>query len=530
MPSILSIPPGAPAPRRSPPGAPPSFDRFFPQAERLTPDGQSAAWRLRTVLDLDGSPAPGPVGASLPGDPALLAALDPGLAGVLSRTLDFTGLSLERIAFLDIETTGLTGGTGCYAFLVGLGAFEDDTFVVEQYFMDDFAAEPAMLEALATRLADFSALVTFNGRSFDVPFLRLRYVLNRQAAPLHLPNLDLLHPARRIWRARIGSASLGALERGVLGLERVDDVPGSLIPAIYLDYIRGVGTDRMVPVVRHNAQDIASMPALWALLCHAVAEPDAPPWRHASTQVGLAALLRHAGRAEESLARLESAVLLSRDPEEEHTLSMHVAVMHRRLGRHGEAAAIWAARAEVASSPAARAEACLALARHHEHATKDLAEATRWALRALEALGEPPERTERLRAAIAQETARLEGGATKSPVAEAFQPATPQEEEVAQAFQPANLQEEEVAQTFQPANLQEEEVEQAFQPASDRQAGKPAPLSFSTPGGDGTELLDPVDRLLHDAHKRLARLRQRAARDAAKRPRKKRPPEADTSN
>ena len=140
---------------------------------------------------------------------------------------------------MDVETTGLVGGTGTYVFLVGLGTFEDSAFHLRQFFLAGLGGERAMLAAVAEVLAGCRALVSFNGRWFDLPLLETRLTLSRLPA-LHqgLPHLDLLYPARRLYRRRLPSCRLVSLEEALLGLEREDDIPGCAIPALYFDYVR----------------------------------------------------------------------------------------------------------------------------------------------------------------------------------------------------------------------------------------------------------------------------------------------------
>src|SRR5437016_8837041 len=140
------------------------------------------------------------------------------------------------LLFLDTEATGLAGGTGTYAFLVGVGNLDGDRVVVAQYFMRDFDEEPALLAALVPLLERAAGLVTFNGGGFDVPLLETRFVLARRRWPALLPHLDLLRPARRMWTACYDDCRLATLERAVLGLAREGDVAGALIPSLYFDW------------------------------------------------------------------------------------------------------------------------------------------------------------------------------------------------------------------------------------------------------------------------------------------------------
>ncbi len=174
--------------------------------------------------------------------------------------------------FVDLETTGLGRGTGTYAFLVGIGRFTRDGFRVRQYFMRSYPEEPAVLAAVRAELEDAQGLITFNGRTFDWPLLETRATLNRMRLP-YLPHLDLLHPARRVWRPVTDSCRLGDLEAAVLGLERHDDVPGALIPQLYFNYVRTGDARPLAGVFEHNRLDIVSMAAMAGYLGHAAAAP-----------------------------------------------------------------------------------------------------------------------------------------------------------------------------------------------------------------------------------------------------------------
>ncbi|MGB9594391.1 MAG: ribonuclease H-like domain-containing protein, partial [Anaerolineae bacterium] len=185
----------------------------------------------------------------------------------LARDPAIADLDYRRAAFLDIETIGLAGGTGTVAFMVGLGFYEADAFRVEQYFMRDFPEEPAMLADLARRLDGMDWLVSFNGRGFDLPILTTRFIMNRVPPRLaDAPHLDLLHPARRLWKARLPSCRLSALEKDILGFYRDQaDVPGYLVPQIYFDYLRTGDAREIARVFYHNLYDIVSLAALAGL-------------------------------------------------------------------------------------------------------------------------------------------------------------------------------------------------------------------------------------------------------------------------
>jgi uncharacterized protein YprB with RNaseH-like and TPR domain len=187
--------------------------------------------------------------------------------GVLALDESIAACTLEGALFLDTETTGLAGGTGTVAFLVGLAwwSAEEERFVTELLFLPNFASEEAMLEHLDARLRRAKCLVTFNGKSFDVPLLRTRFALHRRAFPFDGPHLDLLHVARRLHRGRDFGVRLQALEQALFGLERVDDIPSAQVAQAYLAWLRGGDSAPVRAVLEHNVQDVLTMVGLVAL-------------------------------------------------------------------------------------------------------------------------------------------------------------------------------------------------------------------------------------------------------------------------
>jgi uncharacterized protein YprB with RNaseH-like and TPR domain len=176
-----------------------------------------------------------------------------------------------RLLYLDTETTGLAGGTGTYAFLVGVGFFDGDAFEVRQYFMRDLDEEPALLAALDPLLRDVDGLVTYNGTGFDLPLLETRFVLARRRWPEAAFHLDLLPAARRLWSARLTDCRLGTVEQHALGFAREGDLPGALIPAVYFEYLRRKAPGELPRVFEHNRHDILSLAALAGWVADAVA-------------------------------------------------------------------------------------------------------------------------------------------------------------------------------------------------------------------------------------------------------------------
>ena len=181
-----------------------------------------------------------------------------------------------RLLYLDTETTGLAGGTGTYAFLVGVGFFDGETFEVRQYFMRDLDEEPALLAALDPLLRDMDGLVTYNGTGFDLPLLETRFVLARRRWPEAAFHLDLLPAARRLWSSRLPDCRLGTVEQHALGFAREWDLPGALIPSVYFEYLRRKAPGELPRVFEHNRHDILSLAALAGRMADAVARAPGP--------------------------------------------------------------------------------------------------------------------------------------------------------------------------------------------------------------------------------------------------------------
>lgn len=181
----------------------------------------------------------------------------------------------ERWAFLDTETTGLAGGSGTYAFLIGVGRITREGFRIRQFFMREYAEERSLLAALNEHLANFDVLITYNGKSYDQPLLETRYRMTRHRPPFScLRHLDLLHGARRLWKLRLESCRLMQLEEQILGVHREGDLPGDMIPYVYFEYLRSREARRLQPIFHHNAIDILTLGCLTAIVPAAFRSTD----------------------------------------------------------------------------------------------------------------------------------------------------------------------------------------------------------------------------------------------------------------
>jgi uncharacterized protein YprB with RNaseH-like and TPR domain len=288
--------------------------------------------------------------------------------------------SIDSIVLLDTETSGLVGGTGTFAFLIGLGFRTQAGYRVVQLFMRDPSQEPALLAGLSLILAGFKTMVTFNGKSFDAPLLNTRHVLNTIPNPLvHLKHIDLLPLARRLWRNRLPSRALKDLESQILGMQRTEEeVPGWLIPEIYYEYLRTRDARPLGGVLYHNAQDILTLGLLFNYMADLLDHPlDISP------EQGLDIIA--IARLYEDLQQTEQAVQLY-----EHGLQQGLplpffldtlrryANLYRKHEQWERAVELWCKAADYH-----QVDACIELAKHYEHRSRDAAEALVWVDRAI---------------------------------------------------------------------------------------------------------------------------------------------------
>ena len=350
----------------------------------------------------------------------------PHTLAALDRNDLLIQLTPARAAFIDTETTGLSLGAGTYTFLIGIGFYELATqedalpneaqgaFVVQQFFMRHPGEERAQLHLVEEALARATGIVSFNGRGFDMPLVNNRFVLASMPPPLAgAPHLDLLPPARRLWKVRWGSCSLGSLERNVLGLQRTtEDVPGYLIPDIYRQYyLTGAANEMLARVFYHNLQDVVSMALLGARMARyfhreevgvLVADLDAAEcvslgrcydalgWVEASARSYRAALQR--------TTAVDSQVLALRE----------LSLLYKRQGWREQAAELW--ESWVSTVPGEDLTPYVELAKHHEWHTGELAAARGWAAWALRIAEQRPAGFERedIVAQLQHRLARLE--------------------------------------------------------------------------------------------------------------------------
>ena len=315
--------------------------------------------------------------AELPHD--LLAALSEGAIPAADP---------RKCAFLDTETTGLAGGAGTYAFLIGVGSIEDSGFHLRQFFMRDYAEEPSLLAGLSEYLSRFDVLITYNGKTYDQPLLETRYRMARTRTPFErLAHLDLLFGARRLWKLRLDTCRLVELENRILGFEREGDLPGEMIPYYYYEYLRSQQAFRLAPIFHHNAFDILSLACLTAIVPAAFRAPDDAAFHHGADLLGLARWLVQAGRVEDGLRLLRRAVDLGLPDDLLFRTLWEIAGLERKLEREPAAVTVLEDLA-VCRNPY-RARAFEELAKYYEHRERNFTRALELTRAAIE-LGASP--------------------------------------------------------------------------------------------------------------------------------------------
>ena len=285
-------------------------------------------------------------------------------------------LPISKFAFLDTETSGMAGGTGTYAFLVGAARFVDGKFVLQQFFLRDPSEEPAMLEALIDFLAPCEALVTFNGKAFDAPLLTTRYSLHRIPVPFKgYAHLDLLPLARRLWRDRLPSRALKYLEEHILGFTRAsDEVPGYEIPWLYFDYLRTGDARPMAGVFYHNAMDVVAMAALLAHVSELLADPYNGRVEHGLDFIALGKLFEDLDHWDEA-ARLFERGLESQLNEADFGAAVkRLSILQKKRGDVDQALQLWEQAADKG-----HIYAHIELAKYYEHKLRDVNSSIKWA-------------------------------------------------------------------------------------------------------------------------------------------------------
>jgi uncharacterized protein len=297
----------------------------------------------------------------------------------LTKDPRITQIPIAKFAFLDTETSGMSGGTGTYAFLVGVARFIDNKFVLKQFFLRDPAEEPAMLEALIHFLAPCEGLVTFNGKSFDAPLLVTRYSLHRIPVPFkNYAHIDLLPIARRLWRDRLPSRALKYLEEHVLGFTRSsDEVPGYEIPWLYFDYLRTGNADPLAGVFYHNAMDVVAMAALLGHVSELLDNPYNGSVEHGLDFIALGKLFEDLKKYDESARLYERGLEVGLAESDFPVAVKRLSILQKKRGDLNQAVKFWEEAAEKN-----HIYALIELAKYYEHKMRDVQASLLWANRA----------------------------------------------------------------------------------------------------------------------------------------------------
>ena len=318
-----------------------------------------------------------------------LLTLSGSLAAEIARQPEFQDLDLSRLAFIDTETTGLAGGAGTLAFLVGVGTFTPDGFRLRQYFLRDPAEEQSMLEGLLEDLTSAQGFVTYNGRAFDLPLLDARYTiaLRRRLALNQRPHLDLLFPARNLWRRSLPDCRLLTVEKHILGVRRTgEDVPGAWIPRMYQDYLRTGNAADMQRVIYHNEVDILSLVGLTAQILNRHTDGQREQLTEAET-LALARWHQTSGRVAAAEAAYRRVITAQDAALQREGLRRYTGLL-KQQGRKKEALPGWETWHTIDPTDP---QPCIELAKYYEWEVKDLQNAQTWTLEAMNSLSHWPQ-------------------------------------------------------------------------------------------------------------------------------------------
>jgi len=292
-------------------------------------------------------------------------------------------MDLRQSLFFDTETTGLAGGSGTYIFLTGLGYFENNRFIIKQFFLRDFPDEPTVLHLIHEIFKRFNGIISFNGKSFDWPLLQTRFIYHRIRNELvDPPHLDLLHAARRIWKYRLKDCSLGNLENEIMNIRRNDDIPSFLIPQLYFEYLRTKNAQRLKQIFYHNEMDILSLVSLTILL-HQIHKQ---PLNELTEKIDLRTLARHYENTNQwnrNISIYQSLLDSVKDQEEKADISLKLSFCYKRLAQWENAVALWH---DLLATGSFRIEPYEELAKYFEHHARDFERAEEIVIKGLKYL------------------------------------------------------------------------------------------------------------------------------------------------
>ena len=313
------------------------------------------------------------------------AALD--VIAAYTQSPSIAELDIEEFAFVDTETTGLGLGTGIYTFMVGIGRFEGEHFRLAQFFLREPGEETAQLAAIEEFLAPCKAWVSFNGKAFDIPLLNNRYIINGWPPPLqNAPHIDLLHLARRLWKARLSSRTLGDLEHFILGATRSQqDVPGWMIADLYFDYLHTQDARPLLGVFYHNEMDVVTLAALMAHIADLLANPLNDTIEHGLDLIAIGKLYADIGDLAAAI-QIYQRGLTSQDVQDDDYWQAlkELSFLYKKQNEMNAACELW-----VEASQDLQIYAHIELAKVYEHRHKDYDSAYDWTQKAIQIITEP---------------------------------------------------------------------------------------------------------------------------------------------
>lgn len=277
-------------------------------------------------------------------------------------------VDIEDFVFLDTETTGLSGGTGTIPFMIGAARFIGDNFVLEQLFLRNPSEEKAQLTALTQFVDGAKAVVSYNGKSFDLPIINTRYILNRLSNPFpEMEHVDLLHITRRVWKRRLRECKLGNIEREVLFFKRTgEDIPGYLVPEFYREYLVNGDGSQIAGIFYHNRIDVVSLSALFTWLAALLEDPSDERILHPQDLLSIGHLMERLDREELAERIYRSELLDGLNQTDRINALISRARLLKRNGKISEAIPLWKEAVEIGS-----VEAAVELAMYYEHNLKD---------------------------------------------------------------------------------------------------------------------------------------------------------------
>lgn len=345
------------------------------------------------------------------GSTILKKPLDPSILnrwGKLS-TQDPSGIC--NYLFLDTETSGLSGGVGVFPFLIGLGCFAQDGFRLTQLFIRNPQDEPAMLVTLNRIVESFDVIVTFNGKSFDIPILNTRHTLHGFTSPfLQYEHIDILHLSRRIWRNRLDNRSLGSLEMEIMHVERgQEEIPGWMVPQIYFDYLQIGDARPLAGVFYHNAMDILSLAALFNHISDMLNQPSMALIPHALDRIAIGQIFEEMELYQQATQSYESSLNQGLPVPFFISTLLRFANLSRRQGSWISAIGHWEKAAEYGSI-----DACIELSKYYEHQQKDFEKSKHWAVEGSKIIASYPRPGYKYKRILAEIQHRLERIESKS--------------------------------------------------------------------------------------------------------------------